>query len=344
MEQFNIAVISPNNFNTDGKYMTRDDVEKNVSSLIKIHSSSNETMMEQIVNFTNMTPKLMGDTSLCFEDENYVIQLCHVSPEDNDNMKMDINGVGSYLVADNRKIYGNIVVMKFKIMDDNTCTNYSINHDEIVDIISRKFNHIGVAIDVDNNKTEFSFKETPLEYVNENLHNNYKGIDVNLFGNVFIMYVELVPETNKPNKIATRLAGNCLVHGNAILVAKGSDLLFSDLTKEYVDKIEKLCWGEFSKRKLEGLELQNREKIDKLPIVMNGFRIVENRLKKYKKECIECKSSLETTLLVCTGCYRVAYDNVECQKKHWNVHTKECLTNKKPINEALRMGINIENK
>ena len=324
--------------------MTRDEIIEGIGSLVELHESSNETMMEQIVNFTNMTPDLMGDTSLCFEDKDYVIQLCHVSPEDNKELKLDINGIGSYLVADNRKIYGNIVVMKFKITDDNTCVNHSVNYDEIVDIIFRKFNHIGVHIDVNNNKTEFMYKDTPMEYINKNLHYNYKSIDVNLFGNVFLMFVELVPETNKPNKAATRLVGNCLIHGDVILAAKGSDILFSDVTLEYVEKIEKLCWGTFSKRNLEGVELQNREKIDKLPIVMNGFRIVENRLQKYVKECTKCNSKLENTSLVCTGCYRAIYDNPECQKEHWIAHSKECLVNKKPINDALRLGINIENK
>ena len=341
MESFNIAVIPPNNFNTNGNHMTRNEILKNIGSLISFHNSTNEEMMEQIVNFTNMTPELMGDTSLCFEDKDYVIQLCHVSPEDNKDLQLDINGIASYLVADNRKIYGNVVVMKFKIVEDDTCVNYSLNFDEIVDIIFRKFNHTGVFIDVNNNKTEFTFKETPMEYINENLHYNYKSIDVNLFGNVFLMFVELNPETKKPNKAATRLAGNCLVHGDVMLVAKGSDLLFSDLTLEYIEKIEKLCWGPFSKRKLEGIELQNREKIDKLPIVMNGFRIVEKRLQKYEKECTECNNKLENTSLVCTGCYRAIYDSEECQKKHWVTHVKECLSNKKPINEALRLGINI---
>ena len=345
MTNFNIAVISTNNFNVDGNYMDKQEITEQltneIGNVINFQSSSDETMMEQIINVTNMTPELMGDTSLCTEDENYVIQLCHVSPDDNSGLALDNNGIGSYLVADNRKIYGNIVVMKFKITDDNTCINASLELSDIIDIIYKKFNHAGVFIDVNGNMTEFLFKETPLEYLHKNLHPNYKSMDVNLFGNMLLMFAEIFPNDNKVNKVATRLAGNCIVNGNIIMATKGSDLLFSNLTKEYLEKLEKLCWGKFSDRKLKGLEIKNREKQDKLPIVMNGYRVVEKRLMEHKKVCYGCDNEIKNVSMVCTGCYRIAYDSIECQKNHWNEHAKECLMNKKPVNEALRLNLNV---
>jgi hypothetical protein len=46
---------------------------------------------------------------------------------------------------------------------------------------------------------------------------------------------------------------------------------------------------------------------------------------KYKKFCVTCNELKENKLMLCGYCKQVAYCNVECQKKNWNVHKKYCI-------------------
>lgn len=337
---FNIANIKENKFQLgeeDIKSLTMDGLKSKLEEHCHLEEVSMENMMEKIVTYTGLDKDTICATSICYEDESYIYQLCHISPEENNKKGEDehINGVSSYLVYDGKTVYGNGVIMKSKIGDDGICTTSNLTLDDIAKIVYQKLVHKCVKIDVNGNTSEHTYLFDPLECVSDEDKEDYKPLELPLLNHNFIVYIKPNENREDPNKKMTRLAGNGIIDGDVILSSKATDRIFSDVTEEMVEDLDKICWGRFKNRYLSEDEKQAGQKKDGKSIVSNKFTIVKNRLKKVNKECVSCKTQVSSEYFVCSGCYRARYCSKECQLGDWRTHSNECLIKKQSLNQFL---------
>lgn len=330
MEQFNIAIIKPNNFGNGNEFLSFEQIKNMCSNLIELKNVSVDNMMEFIVTNIDMKNDVIGDTISCYENSEYVFQMCFIHHTDG----MENNGVASYLCYDNRCIYGTVAVIKYRINDKYVCENDNINIDDIINIINKKYIHKGVKITVDNKIILFEYKNHPLESFD---NANYLSADIVILSQQYMFFIENEPENDKINEIATRLAGNNLIKGNVIIASLATTNIYSDTDVDTIKKLSKILYGKIDNRELSGIELKNREKDENNNfIVMNHQVILNRRYKLYEMKCCCCKEILNKNFSVCMGCYRAVYHSHECQKKDWKSHMTVCLYNKKTLNLHLK--------
>ena len=335
MSKFNIAIIKFNNYNIkeDVKDISKEDIKKDLEKLVEIREVTQNTMMENIIEVLKLTTHHVADSALCYEDDKNVYQLCNMRLLDtnNSNGKGNFNCLGTLLTTTKETIYGDSVLIKSKITEDNTCIDDSIDIDDIVNLYYSKIVHKTVSINADGEISELLFRKSPFENMDKDMLNNYRYIDHNILGFVFQMHIEVIPTKDKVNKKMTILKGNSIIKGNVILLLKTHEYNFLDIDKKLLKKILCLCEGSIKGREISEDEKQNRKEFNNKIIVMNPFCILEKR---YKKYCENNKN--KNKKLTCRGCFRMKYETLEEQKRDWLNHSKECLFKKKEtLNEFL---------
>ena len=167
MQKFNIAVIKPNNYivtEVVPKNFELDYIEETVEDFIEFITVDNtNNMMEIIVDKIQLTPDVMGHTTKCYEDDKYVYQLCHTVPEKSDEIASNINGVASHLGEGQLKIYGTCVLIKTKLLPNNTCESSNLTINDIIGVLQKKFVHKGVIVRTDESVDEFTYYRDPIE-------------------------------------------------------------------------------------------------------------------------------------------------------------------------------------
>lgn len=334
-----IAIIKPNNFEfvKDKHLHNLPQFYNELEQFISIQSVPFEHMMESIVTNIEMIDNtdLHGDTSVCYETDKNIYQICFLSPETHPNKHdTNINKIAAYLCGE--KIYGTCVILNSKIEENCTCSPDNIDLHILTEILYKKFVHKGLFISCDDSKAiiEYEFLQTPLEYDKETKSDEYRYLDIDLLG--FTLSVFLKSTSNDPiNKRATKLIGEHKVNGDILLATK-TTYEYIDLTKDIYNKLIKLAEGPFIYRKLKEDEQENDKKINDLPVANNKYIILENRYKQYEDICHSCSKPFENNkYLSCSGCYRMKYHDITCQNTDWHNHKKECLFNKVSINSNI---------
>ena len=293
-----------------------------------------EHMMETIINEIGLTPDLVGESPVCYETSTHVYQLCYVEQKKNDvtqvpepNVNMPLNKLASYLFGDN--IYGTVVLLTSRVGENNICLPDNVTVNEFSNILYSKFVHKGIFIDTDDTIVEYDYFIHPLEYYtnDEKDYLKYKLVETDFLGFSIALFIETNPEIKKINKRATRIVGKQKIFGKVVMLNKTTHE-FNDLDLDLFNKLSKLSYGSMVQRDLLPSEKKDGEKIGDLPVVMNKYWVFERRYNNYQKVCNHCKKEITLKKLVCTGCYRVIYHDVACQKNDWNSHSMECLYNK----------------
>jgi len=338
MEKFNVAIIRPNQFNLE-KGMDQHDIEHAIVEHVELNEVTNETLMECVVKTINLTPKLMGDTTACYENEEHIYQICHLNLKDNgkEEDESNLNRVASYLATDNKKIYGRSVLLCSKITETGICQNTTLDMNTISRILYSKLVHKGVKIHTSGEIEEFNFNYDPLEEYTQEQRDNYKWFELPLFKFNLIVYIEKTPmestASEKINKKMTKLFGRGRINGNAIVVSKVTENEYIDLDNNLINKILVVSGGSLKERELLDEEKKDGEKKDGLPFVINKYRILQQRYNNRQKKCYSCSEDImDKNSQVCTGCYRVIYHSEICQKKDWENHKSDCLYGKCAIN------------
>lgn len=322
-----LIIIKPNTFEFQRNTQT---LTQDIVNYIEERTIEVDNMMETIVNEIGLTPELIGESEIVYEDSTHVYQLCYID-EKQKEIKQPINKIASYLFGDD--IYGTAVLINSQITTSNTCAPDNVTLDQFSHILYTKFVHKGIYIDVDENNPviEYDYHLHPLEYYtrDEKDYLNYKLIETELFGFSFGIFIEVVPGNPKINKRATRIMGKQKVFGRVIICTKTTHE-FHDLDLTLFNKILKLSYGSLSNRELLPEEQKDgeKQKDSELPIVMNRYCILEKRYNNYQKKCNNCQKEITQNKLVCTGCYRAIYHDVDCQKNDWSLHKTDCLYNK----------------
>lgn len=356
MDNYQVAIIKPNSITVDAKKMgesfTREFIKNEISSHVIFHSVDTKDMMNLVYDTIKMTDKLIGNTSICYEDDQYIYQLCHLSLKDNQKKEVDenANGVSSYLVQGRFIVYGSSVLIRSKISDKGTCVTDTLDIDMIVDIIYKKLIHKAVKLSVDGVISDYTFYNDPLENCSNDIITNSKYVEVHLLKFNLLMFLRLTfddqPENSdldRVNKKATKLIGHSRVHGDVYIASKSTEHEYIDLDTDLLNKMLKLSGDSMTSRNLTEEEKEEGELVDGLPKVINRHTIIKSRYSNYNYlcPCGECKDinlnqeEVPIQDCICTGCYRLKYRTTECQKRHWSSHKKECFYGKDSLNLLL---------
>lgn len=330
MSEYNIIIIKPNKLIID-QSITRQEVVEIIKPLIEFRSVTISVMMDEICEEIGLTGELVGSTALCMENNDFIYQLCYLSLKDNDKEDDEemINGLASYLTMDSQSVYGNCVLICSKILETGICATHDINIDDLVNLLYKKINHMGIRIDTSGEVSEVEFNKQNMDSVFG--LSDYKYLELPFLKFNLIMYVR-EGSTDTINKKATLLFGSKKILGDVIVLSKSSENEYIDLDLALFKKMLIVAEGSLDNRVLTESEKDDDEKVDGLPIIKNRHRILHNRYNNYVKMCHFCKIVSDSTNNVCSGCYRMRYHSEECQKNDWKKHRIECLHNVKPVN------------
>jgi hypothetical protein len=336
MSKFSIVLIKKNNYNIAKNIEINDisieKIKNDITEYVEfIDVSNTQEMMTKIVELVGLKEDQVGCTSLCHEDNNLVYQLCHFKDLITNNKKENLSCLATTLTTSKETVYNNSVLICSRIIEDNKCVPYSINMDDLCNLIYNKFVHKGIFLEADNSITEFKFRYSPFEKMMEEEIKNHQWVEVTIAGFVIKLYVEVIPKPDKINKLATKIKGDSYIKGNVYMTIESHDFNFMNFTKEILKKVLLTCEGPLDNRKLregEG-ELKNRKKDKDNVIVMNSLCVLEKRY----KEALKIKNEKK---FVCKGCFRMRYSSYDEFKNDWKNHKKDCIKkNVETVNEKL---------
>lgn len=257
MKTIDFCVIKPNNvlFKLgDLKY----DIVNNPKDLIKdyleIKSCNKETFMEDVILNLNIPNDISIDTLIIQQDKNYVYELCVTYTYDfhldNTNIqeinekikKLGSNGIGFHFAKKKFNVFGNCILLKSKINDDQTTEIDSITQDEVYDLFRTNFIFKACKIQ-DNEIKDIEFIHHPIEAEPNVL--NHRFYEMIYLGNIIMIFIQINPEQNYINETATILkAEKHPVIGNTVIAMRKQFMDIRDTEFEYVDldktHIEKL--------------------------------------------------------------------------------------------------------
>lgn len=334
-----IQVISfkPNSFSfSEGN--SRESIKDSIKDIVVVHEVLPADMMELVVEITEMKPEDFGDTIICRETGSFINQVCYKSHIKNQTNDEELNCLATFLTLTRQKIHGSAVFIKSTIDSQGMCQHDSSTIDDIVEILFRKVNHIGIILKTNNTIEEFNFKDNPISYLNSDDQNNLQFIEMPFLKFNLVAGIEKAPKNNKINKLATKLSGKHRVHGDVILLSRIDEHEYDSLEKDTIESLLIIASKNLSSRELTDEE-KNVDKVNDLPIVKNKYTILTNRLKTHQDRCNRCLKKIninEPGIITCTGCYRIFYDTNECRLDDWQYHKDECLFKKQEINIALQ--------
>lgn len=276
---FNIGLFSTNSHKLT-ETTTKEEIKRMMEDCFKLKETTHENMMKECIDFIQLTHEQMADTEIVAESEDYIYQLCHIPTDssmmqknkekDDENDDREFNSLASYLTRS--EVYGNAVLIRSKIKEDRTCDCDSFNDDDVVNEIWKTVNHIGIKIGTDDNISEFRYTD-PIKTI----PNTYRAFEFYLLGYNMYMYVDCAFEGKPINKLASRLTGEYSVVGDVYVILnynKG----YGDLTREDMDKLNKISWIPQKERDLTQEE-SKEDKIDGRLVVKNRFTVIKDRLK-----------------------------------------------------------------
>nr|QBK88911.1 MAG: uncharacterized protein LCMiAC02_00040 [Mimivirus LCMiAC02] len=350
MKKFNIAIIKPNEFLFD---KTQTSSLSQIKQYIELKEITQDIMMETIIDVLNIPSNIISETSMSYEDNEYVYQISHIKKDANYNANHNddkhtniiddkVNGLASYLVKGREEIYGTAILLCFKIMDNNQCEAHTIKLDDIDKLLFKKVVHIGLKVTPDGNNgdvEEYTFMEDPLHLEEGKISDckNCKRVELSVLNFNLIVIICSKPKHNIINKKATILFGDKKIHGTVYIALLETDNIYSSITKEMFNKLLTVLSIPMYCRKLRGYELKDRQELNNIPIVMNSHCILEKRYNTYEHVCEECRKEFnkKSKIYRCKYCFRMLYCSIKCKKDDWYTHIHDCLYNAKIYNKLI---------
>lgn len=325
-----IIHIKPNQFMFDRiKYFENKKLlEQDIMEFVEVLEIDDNELMYNIVTILDIkSDKTLGNTSICHETSKNIFELCYVGVENMENQQLeqsdikddDKNNLASFLCGENVSKHG--IFFSSQINEEFYCEKASVTLSEFIDILYSKFVHTGIVIS-DDKYNLFTYFEHPTEYyriTNQEDFNKYELLNTDMFG--FGLTALIEKETTNINRTATRFFGR-KIYGTVLLIAK-TDNAYYDLSLNVFTKLNYLSYQSLDKR---NVSIKDDEiKDGELQKVINRWILLDEHYKNYKPECTNCHKEMVGSVLLCSGCYRVRYDCVLCQRDDWRRHKDECL-------------------
>ncbi len=230
-----ICIIKTNNvsYSKHDNYLSRfslENIEDSIEDYIKVSSLENENDFSNLVSHTINPPessKLF--TTTFFENEKNVYQIVHLATFDGSEnnelnkkiMEKKYNGLGTVLVNEIYKIYGNVIVIKSEIKNDDTTKLADLTIKEFFDIFRQKKVTKGVLIKPNNEINEIEYVGNPLSWLDTAEAHNFRYYEKEILGQIFMFFIQIKPKEKKINKYACELYGNThLIYGDLFIAVK----------------------------------------------------------------------------------------------------------------------------
>lgn len=309
---FTVAIIKQNKFKfSDGDMndnkLTDDILENILEDYTEFKNVTDvEDMMVFICDVLKMTDKIFGDTSTCYEDDEYIYQICHLSSF-TDKQK---NYIATKMTNDSSSVIGDAVIFKAKINNDKTCTNVDITMKDIINLYRRSHKHIGLVVHPDGKTDEITYFFHPIDSMKSDVANNLKYHEFALFGNKVIqIFIELNPTINKLNEKASVLYG-MPIYGKVVIGMRmrgehilDSDTKYIDLDKKTLEKLICVRSDEESSKNITDTkssediikEKESELQSNKNNKITNFYTVLNENYNNYKKKngTMFIKKSLE---------------------------------------------------
>ena len=189
-KNFKIAVIENNDFNIynyNNSPTFYDDVELYLSDYINFIDVNIDNFMTNLIKITNMNNDDLGNSDIIYYDDTYIYELSYVTFT-NKNIKKNI--ISSELFY-NKIIYGQTIIKKTNISND-IFVNESVDINDILNIIQKKNNHIGIVINTNGSIDNFFYHDNPLDWVTDsNYFKNLSYHEFELYNKIFVFIISL---------------------------------------------------------------------------------------------------------------------------------------------------------
>ncbi len=233
----------------------KDSLKKEIEKYVKIIDViTPNDMMEKAVEIISMTPDMMGVTTTCYEDLNYIYQIVHV---DSGAIMNDrpINSIASAIAYDKIRIYGKAVMLKSQMKENGQFGTANMTIDDIKMLLDVRTHHKGILVRSNGETEEREFIIDPVEccydFTDEEKDNNTEKklhADVSRLCGFQLITVHDKENAGSPNMLATSLSGSA-VNSDAFMFIKNGDHDFLNLDKELFNDIKTI----YEKGKLNDL-------------------------------------------------------------------------------------------
>ena len=262
-----IAIIRPNRLTyTQNDYthsrFSKENIENDIEDYIDFKEIKDEPteIIMSIGTIINLREELICYTTRCHEDSKYIYELCH-----KEDPNEQINNIGIRLAQSKYRVTGNSVLIKSKILPNNTTELCTITLDEIVDIFRGFVIHTGVIIESNGLLTEYKYIYSPIDWKKQEEVQNIRYYEYNCFNLVVMMFIEV--NTDKTiNEKASIIAGET-VTGKVLLALRhkpddirDQDINYCELIKDTAEKLISIM--SVNKAKLDTSIYETLEKIE----------------------------------------------------------------------------------
>jgi len=191
-KKYTLAIIkaNPTKFDRENHHLIEE-----IDQYIEIKPVKHSNLVQMIADATGMVPeKIQGESTICYQDDRFVYDLCFVDPESNHipYTDDDLNCISSHLSLQNIKIYNTCVLLKSRIDNQQLSDPTEITLDDIKRLLRAKVVHKGIRLGVDDKEPdEFTFYMDPLEDVKEEDLPDYGCIESPFLKFNFIVYFNI---------------------------------------------------------------------------------------------------------------------------------------------------------
>ena len=261
-----ICLIKPNSLyyslmdNNNIEKMTKDKFEEDIEDFVLVQNvSDNNDLIDKLLSIANNDKEVMIYTTTIYENYDYVYQMCHLSTysdvKELESINKKIvsfkqNGIANILCDNLYKVYGNSIILKYKINSDNTLTHVDLDFSGFLNLFLKKKINLGVVIHQDGEIKEMEYIGNPLNQFNNDKLPNFRYYEKEIMGKVFMFFIEVKPFNDKINKIASLIWGSS-IKGDVILSVRNkiddiqvSEPVYFNITSDLIFKLKKLMEDE----------------------------------------------------------------------------------------------------
>lgn len=255
----------------------------NLDSLQVIETSSDDIgrVLVENLNPSNLD-NTIAVTNICYESKEALYEICFLDLPKDKKTKNNYNDLATILDISKEKIYGNAIILKTHLPEDN----YSMklidsNKNTIKTILESRVNHKGVFINDEGEMTEMVFRDIKPKL--KELFDDYEHVtkfETAFLKHNFTMYYDKNSLENQ-NNLVTKIAEN-KINGDVFITSMVTKELFTDITKEEVNKILKI--SNFDQSHWKASEKDDEHEKDSLDrnIIKSKYRILHQ---KYQNLC-----------------------------------------------------------